>query len=421
MSSVRADNKERKESEIMQKSPYRWMILFILVFGTAMLNFSNLIFASRPTDVMAQFNMTQAQLTAISVVGQLPGAFFSVVVGRMADKKGVRILPGVLLALAAACQIWRCFAADFVSLFIITFLAGALFLPTQVLQGKMLGVWFPREEMGTAMGIYGAAAGLGTTLAFAFGGMFPTIRAAFTLIAVGYVLEAVLWFAIAKMPAGLGEGPAPEMPKGNMGNVVKSKNMWLLMICGGLSVGAALLLNSYLINAFIAKGLDPSAASGIATLLNVCLLIGSVLSGIVVSKVGRYNIPYIVICVGGAVLYYLAYMLPISPLTYVLVAAGGIIVAGSIGVNMARIPLLPLTGEFGPEDVGVAGGMNNTAVGICAFVLPVLVSTFVGDNYTMIFTLMAIFLVIIAIIGGVVMPELGEKGKLAQRAKEVHK
>ena len=52
----------------------------------------------------------------------------------------------------------------------------------------MLGVWFPREEMGTAMGIYGAAAGIGTTLAFAFGNMFPSISVAFTFIAVGYVI-----------------------------------------------------------------------------------------------------------------------------------------------------------------------------------------------------------------------------------------
>lgn len=132
---------------MQQKSSMRWVILFILVFGTAMLNFSNLIFASRPTDVMEQFNMTQTQLTAISTVGQLPGAFFSVWLGHMIDKKGVRMLPGILLALAAACQIWRCFAADYVSLFIITFLAGAFFLPTQILQGKLLGVWFSREEM----------------------------------------------------------------------------------------------------------------------------------------------------------------------------------------------------------------------------------------------------------------------------------
>ena len=78
----------------MQKSSYRWAILFILVFGTAMLNFSNLIFASRPTDVMAQFNMTQGQLTAISTVGQLPGAFFSIWLGHMFDKKGVIVFAG---------------------------------------------------------------------------------------------------------------------------------------------------------------------------------------------------------------------------------------------------------------------------------------------------------------------------------------
>lgn len=70
------------------------------------------------------------------------------------------------------------------------------------------------------------------------------------------------------------------------------------------------------------------------------------------------------------------------------------------------------------EDVGIAGGMNNTAVGICGFVLPTIVANVVGSNYTVIFTLMAIFLVVIAIIGGVLMPELGEKGKLAQQARE---
>ena len=42
--------------------------------------------------------------------------------------------------------------------------------------------------MGTAMGIYGAGAGLGTTLAFAFGGLFPTIGIAFMVIAAGYVI-----------------------------------------------------------------------------------------------------------------------------------------------------------------------------------------------------------------------------------------
>lgn len=401
-----------------QKNSFRWIILFVLTFGTAILNFSNLIFASRPTDVMALYNMNQAQLTAISTVGQLPGAFFSIWLGNLMDKKGIRSIPIVLFGLAAACQIWRVFAADFVSLFIITFLAGLFFLPSQVLPAKMLGAWFGREEMGTAMGIFGAGAGIGTTLAFALGGLFPSTRVAFAVIAGGYVVMFVLWILFAKMPAAAG-GPqvAMEAPKTNVKEVFKSKTMWLVMVCGGLSVGAALLLNSYLVNAFLAKGMNPAQAGTIATLLNVCLLIGGILSGIVVSKVGRYNIPYMVICFGGAILYYIAYMLPISALTYVLVAVGGIIVSGSIGVNMSRIALIPLTGEFGPENIGMAGGMNNTAVGIFAFVLPTIVASVFGDNYTGIFTLMAVLLVIIGVVGGIIIPELGEKGKLAKKAR----
>ena len=76
-----------------------------------------------------------------------------------------------------------------------------------------------------------------------------------------------------------------------------------------------------------------------------------------VSKVGRYNIPYIFICVGGAVLYYLAYMLPISGLTYVLVAAGGVAANSVIRADLERacarrgyqlyLPPLKLCGDNG--------------------------------------------------------------------------
>ncbi len=110
------------------------------------------------------------------------------------------------------------------------------------------------------------------------------------------------------------------------------------MICGGLSVGAALLLNSYLVNAFLAKGMAPAAASGVATLLNVCLLIGGILSGIVVSKVGRYNLPlYRHLCRRRSAVppgLHAAH----QPPDLCARSRGGIIVSGSIGVNMARIP-----------------------------------------------------------------------------------
>ena len=400
---------------------FRWLVLLILVFGNGILNFSNLIFASRPTEIMALFNITQAQLTAIATVGMLPGALFSIYIGKLMDKRGIRLIPGIMLAIAALCMIWRVFAASYVELFIITLLAGTFFLPISVIAPKLIGQWFPPQQIGTAIGLFGAAAGVGTTCAFALGNVFPSTEYAFGVIAAGYVVMLFLWLLFAKENAATKVTPTEKglsrEVSGSISMVVKSKNMWFVMIAGGLSVGAALLLNTYLVNAFISKGLEVSAASGIATLLNVCLIIGGILSGIVVSKLGLYNIPYVIICVCGAILYYISYMIPISTLTYILVAVGAIVVSGSIGVNMARIPLLPMTGDFGPESVGVAGGMNNTAIGICAFIVPTLIATFVGDNYTGIFTVFVVLLVICAVAGGMLLPELGENGTLAQKMR----
>ncbi|MCI1654455.1 MAG: MFS transporter [Lachnospiraceae bacterium] len=398
---------------------YRWVILILFVFGTMVLNFGSLIFASRPMDVEKMYGITQAQLTAVATVSQLPGALFSVVLGNYMDRKGVRKVTAVMLALAAVCMIWRAFAGNFILLFILTFAAGALYLPINVGAPKSIGAWFLPEQMGTAIGIYGAAAGVGTTLAFGIGNLFRSTRNAFIFIAVLYVVMFVLWLILGRenpVPEGMEGKEAPRAPKGAFRKVARSRNMWMVLICGGLAVGAALLLNTYLVAAFIGKGLSPSASSLVATLLNISLVIGGVLSGMLVSKVGRFNIPYFFICILGGALYFIAYLAPIGPQTFVLVILGGLIVSGSIGVNMARIPLLPLTGDFGPECVGTASGMNNTSVGVCAFVLPTIVATCLQNNYTGIFLIFLIFMIICAVVGGILLPELGVRGKLAGQA-----
>lgn len=411
-----------------QGSAFKWVVLFLMVFGTAMLNFSNLVFSARSVDVMMQFNMDQAQLTAISGIGVLPGALFSVFLGNYFDKKGpksIRYAGAILLFLAAACQIWRVFAGSYVELFIITFLAGTFFLPTQVLPAKMLGAWFDRSEMGTAMGVFGAAAGIGITCAFAVGGVFPTTTAALAFCAGGYVLVAVLWLFTAKMPdraasADVADEPgaAEDAPQVSVGAVLKSKNMWLVMICGGLAAGAPLLYNSYVMNAFIAKGMDPALTSLIGVVFNICLVIGAIVTGFIVSKVGRYNRVYTAFPIVSGVALLVSYLVPAGPQTFVLAAIAALFGACTVSVNMARISLVPLTGDFGPENIGIAGGMNNTAMGLCMFVLPTISAVLLGDNYLGVFITLLAFFVIMAVCGGILLPELGEKGELARKHRE---
>ena len=61
--------------------------------------------------------------------------------------------------------------------------------------------------------------------------------------------------------------------------------------------------------------------------------------------------------------------------------------------------------------------MNNTAMGVCMFVLPTIAALVFGTNYLAVFLTLLGFFVVMAIVGGILIPELGEKGELARRAR----
>ena len=65
---------------------------------------------------------------------------------------------------------------------------------------------------------------------------------------------------------------------------------------------------------------------------------------------------------------------------------------------------------------GIAGGMNNTAMGLGMFILPTVTAAIMGNNYVGVFTTIVALFIVIGVIGRFLMPELGEKGELAQKA-----
>ena len=401
---------------VKENKAYKWVVLAILMVGTAILYYSNMIFAVRAIDTLSKFGINEGQLAAISTIGCLPGAFLSVIVGRVLDEKGVKKFTGTALVLTVACMIWRIFAGTYIELLLATVLIGTFLLPITIVGPKMVGGLFRPDEMPLAMGFFGAAGGLGTTLAFATGNVYPSLEAAFTGVSIlGAVLLAA-WLFIVKEPEKAPVPPGGTSGKGNMSKVLKSGNMWKVMICSGFAVGASLLINTYITQAFVASGASVEMASSIGTVLNFCLILGGIISGAVIGKLGRINIPYLFICIVGGAFYLLAYLLPVSGLTYVFVALGGLICSGSVGVSFTRIPLLPLTGDFDPGCIGTATGMNQTALGIMSFVLPTIIATIAKDNYTLVFIIAYAFLVICGIVG-MLIPELGEKGALARNRK----
>lgn len=405
-------------------SGQRWLILALLVFGTATLTYSNMAFASRAIEAMQQYSMDQMQLTFISTLMLLPGAFFSVALGSFFDKHGARALrfvAGAMLCVATAFMTWRVFTDDYVVLLVVTFLGGAFFLPTQVLPAKMIEAWFPHKQMGLAMGIYGAAAALGIMVAFAAGALLASLSDTLASCAVCYGITALLWLLLGRMPDGYWAKSAQRAedapPAGEIGPVVRSRTMWLIMACTFIAASAPLLLNTYMVNAYTSKGFDASAAGFMGVLYNVSLVVGAIVAGSLATRFGRYNGVCLAFCLIGAAGTLLSFLVPASVLTYAFLFLGGFGCAAAQPLGFARVGLIPLTGEFGVENVGVAGGMNNTAMGIGPFVFPTVVAWLCGNDYLAVFIVLTVSFIVMGIIGGILLPELGEKGNLAAKAR----
>jgi MFS family permease len=402
------------------KSATRWVVLFTLVMGMAVMNIGNFVFSTNPVPMMAKFNMDQAQMTALTTVALLPGAFFSVFLGNYFDKKGpkaVRYVGAAMIGLAALCQLARVFVDNYTLLVIITFVSGTLFLPTQVLPAKLIGAWFSAEENSLAMGIYSAAAGTGVLLAFALGALVPDPFWSLFVCFLAFVLVTVLWVFFGRLPEG---APTPEeqpaQQEGGFKAVLKSKNLWLVMICNGIACSMPTLYNAYLINALLAKGFTSEAASILGMVLSAAMIAGSIIQGSIVAKLGKFNKEYFIACMTGGILLFAVYPVQNDTITIIFLVVGGFAAAGGLAVNFGRVGLLPLTGEIGPESIGAAGGMVNTAMGLSGFIFPTVVSAVFGANYMAVFASVFVFFAIIAVIGGFIIPELGPKGELAQKA-----
>ena len=404
------------------KSPTRWVVLFTLVVGMIVMNIGNFVFSTNPGPMMAKYNMDQAQLTALTTISLLPGAFFSIILGNFFDKKGpkaVRFVGAAMIAAAALCQLARVYVDSYGVLVVLTFLSGSLFLPTQVLPAKLIGAWFDAKEGSLAMGIYSAAAGTGVLLAFGLAAVVPDTFMSLMICFLAFVLVTVLWVFFGKLPEGAPQAFAqPEAGKGGFKALLKSKNLWMVMLCNGVAASMPTLLNSYLVNVLLAKGMTTEVAALLGMVLSAFMIVGSIVQGSIVAKLGKMNKEYLIACGLAGVLLFAVYPAPNDVLTIVFLCVGGFCAAGGMAVNFGRVSLLPLTGDFGPESIGAAGGMVNTAMGLCGFVLPTLVASIFGANYFAVFATIGAFFILIAIVGGLIIPELGERGELAQKAKQ---
>lgn len=402
----------------IQGSKYRWKILIAMMLGISSLNFAILLVPSMAATIIGQFGLTQVQFATIASISFLAGFIFGIPSGTLADRYGVKLVIVVGLAISLLGAILRINAATYGALALCNFLIGVGVATIDANAAKYLSMWFKPEEMGTAMGMFVSSTGVGTGLAFATGNLYPTYKIAFTVAVAWIAIGLIAWFLMAKkveMPQGF----KPEPMSKHLGVCFKSKNLMISTLSIFLILGATLVINSFLTQALIVeKGLEPVHAGLISTMLNVCLIIGGFVSGLIVSKIGKLKPVLVTICIVCGACYYLAWIMPFGTLTYLILILAGLTAGGTIPVAKTMVPMISITGDFGPESIGTAGGIHSAAQNLGAFIIPTyIVAGIAGQDFQMSFAIgFGIF--VLAGLLNLLIPELGPNGSLQQGLKQ---
>ena len=409
----------------MNKKTSKWIILLMLVLGTAILNYSNMIFASHGADVMSLYGCTATQLAAITSVTYLPGAFLSIFIGRMMDKRGAKGIMVVCMIAATVLFFLRTILTSYWPLFLCTLLAGIFLVCTAVAPAKLIAGWFPPKEIPIAMGIYGSAPGVGIALAFLTSVFTSNIKVQLWIVTVASLVLAVMWIAFGQEIAAGKEAPVNENgPKPSMKRLLKNKNLLIVTWCSFVGCGNCLGVNTYLVTALVEKGMAIGNAAMLATILNFFIIAGGILSGWVVSKMKNINIPYTVSCILGGVCPLLVWLLPVGAFTYIFAFLAGFGFAGAVAINMGRVPLLPLTKEISMEEIGTANGICNVGISLGGFLMPIIVAAIAeaisktdGISFNAVFIICCVVFIATMLLAFMI-PELGENGKLAKAARK---
>ena len=399
-------------------SNHGWVIVAFFTLFMASMTYNLIVYPACAVTAMDVFGITQAELTTLSSVTSVVGVFCGLIFGPMLDRQDVRKSILLFMVIGTVLFFIRSFIFVYPVTLILTFLASFCTGICQVAAPKVLATWFPPEKVGTASSLFVAGSGIGSAGGFAIGAALG-IRGALLSVAIVFAVLTAIWLFVGK------EGPykqtsAPKnqkAPSAHASNVYKSKNLWLIIFAYSLAMTASLTMNSYVVNAFISKGLSASSATGIGTVLNTCLLVGGFLMTALLGRIKLFNPLLSASMIGGGVFILAAWFLPVSSLTWILVGLGGLFFGGSLGLCVGRIPLIPLTGDFSTGLIGTASGFAETVKGLISFVLPIILAYSFGTNFNGIFIVFGLCCAFAFLCGGVLIPELGENGKLFKKSK----
>jgi NNP family nitrate/nitrite transporter-like MFS transporter len=317
------------------------------------------------TPMVQEFGISSAEAGLLMSAVVIPGIFLAIPVGVSVDRCGVRLMGFISTVLAAAGCLTTATANSFTMALIGRLIlgVGGVFITTAM--PAIIPQWFPREELGKAMGIYGINMPLATVIAFP---VASTLMLAYNWRYPFYIGTAIAIVAIAIFTPIVKEGPLKlKEPKQrpSVRQALRNTEIWKVGIVWLLFNATALSFTTWAPKLFEDyKSMDPVYASFLASILMLAAMPCVPLYGWVSDKIGKRRLLMVV----GSLLMSLALVASAHTSNLALVAS--IMVLG-IAASMVPPTVFALTAEaLGPSLAGISFGVTAICLNIGAALAP---------------------------------------------------
>jgi CP family cyanate transporter-like MFS transporter len=342
------------------KQSYRWAMLsmaWMIYFCFGLICFS---IAPLITDIMSELNLTYTQLGAIGSAWPLAFMFSSYPEGTIIDRLGVKKSLTFGIFFISMSSALRILAQDFYSLILPTAMFGfgapmiSLGLP------KLVATWFSGRERGTAAGIYYTGVSSGT--AFSLGAtnsivlpLVGTWRNCFLIYGLIGFIVMLVWIRFAKNFPNkhFTQILTNQKTWKNMTELLKYRNVWLIVIIGLSTFFTIHSLNNWLPKILETKELSLTLAGFLAAIFNIFRIVGGLSIPRMTYSLGsrRSSVSFMLLTIALSIL-------AIGKTTGVLLIFGIMAVGICLGsLTPVLLTLLMDAPEVGHNRMGAAGGL----------------------------------------------------------------
>ncbi len=396
-------------------SPYRWAVLACVCGVCFMANYMQYQVSVWGVVVMETLGIQVGELQTLMLMPMLAAVFLAIPAGTLADRFGVKRVVAVGLTVAVVAGFARAAFLDSFAIQIATMFGLGFGISTlNANMPKILGIWF-KHKMTVAVGIFYAVSCVAIVMAQSVSTLFPDLFATYIVAAFALLAVCVCWYLFVRNhPAGEAL-PEPEPVTKYLGTAAKSKNVWFIALVYGLTLASTTGFSTIFPAMMeIVRGYDMTLSGNLAAVGTIGSFFACFVGPAWVQKSGK-NKPFLIVTtVLGAITMAAVWWIQMGPSLWGILIVSGFLTACSGPIIEAMTYQLP---EIGAKYAGSAGGIVTTTGLAMSWLLPIVVTFAVGENFmVMVIAYAALFLLSLLFI--VLLPETGLKAKTAAEGVE---